>query len=160
MTTFKKSDALGKQGERIIFNYLRGKSWNVVDCAHHRLFQELDIDAVVEKDNVTYTIDIKTDSYDSGNIAIETISNDVKGTKGCLYVTRADYWWYYLIKRDEVLVFKPKDVISLIESKDYRRFSHNTEVGGRHAYTSHGVLVPITDVPVTQTINLEGLDYA
>lgn len=153
---FNTSNAIGKRGEALTKQYLDDKGWLTLDTASHKLFQQLDIDLVLEKDGVVYTVDVKTDRHVSKNFFIETISNDTKQTPGCIYVTKADFWFYYFEETDTCYVFKPAEMIKHIEANTFRQVSHATSIGGKDIYKSHGVLVPIISAPIVQKIKLKG----
>lgn len=97
---FKGRDKLGQIGEAVCQEYL--KTWPcVIDIKNVRKdkdYQNKDIDIVIKlKDNQTLTIEVKTDSYMSGNMFYETISNDVKNEIGCFEKTKSDFIFYYFI---------------------------------------------------------------
>ena len=97
---FKGRDKLGQIGEAVCQEYL--KTWPcVIDIKNVRKdkdYQNKDIDIVIKlKDNQTLTIEVKTDSYISGNMFYETISNDVKNEIGCFEKTKSDFIFYYFI---------------------------------------------------------------
>ena len=152
---FNSSNTIGKRGEHLTKQYLNNNGWLTVDTAGHKLFQQIDIDMVIEKNGTVYTVDVKTDRHVSKNFFIETVSNDTKNTLGCIYVTKADYWFYYFEDSDECFIFKPADMIKHIEENNFRKVSHATSIAGREVYKSHGVLVPINTAPITQKIKLK-----
>lgn len=150
---FQQSKTIGKQGEAVFSKRLEYKGFKVIDAREHSFFQEWDIDFVTEYGNTVYTIDVKTDSHPPRNFFIETISNDTKGTPGCVYQTRADFWIYVFPATDDGFVFKPSTMVKHIEENDFKEItSATTNRRGKSLYNSVGVLVPITNAPVLQRI--------
>lgn len=155
---FHESNAIGKQGEALVMQYLEASGWLATDCSGHKLFQTLDIDIVASKGDVVRTIDVKTDRHDTGNVFIETVSNDVKGTDGCIYASKADHWFYYFVASDRLLIFSPSEVVDLIENANesqYRVVTHPTTIRNKIVYHSHGLLIPISDIPVIKEVRLK-----
>lgn len=109
---------------------------------------------------MAHLIDVKTDSYTTDNLFIEIVSNNnkcrfnpsstVKITDkmeerldGCIFKTKADYWFYYFLNQDELYIFKPEDMIQHLKENSYpvaRHTTHST-FGNDGLYESIGVLV-------------------
>lgn len=150
---FQQADAIGKYGEKVFTKRLRYKGFNIIDASQHPLFQEWDIDFVTQYGDKVYTIEVKTDRYEPNNFAFEIISNDNKGTPGCLYQSRADLWCYIFKSADTGFVFKPDVMVRHIENNDFKQFTRATTTrSGKHLYNSVGVLVPVAEAPVAQRI--------
>ena len=97
---FSGRDKLGKIGEAVCQEYL--KTWscvkNIENVRNNKDYQKKDIDIVMTlKDEQVVTVEVKTDSYISGNMFYETISDDVKNEVGCFEKTEADFIFYYFI---------------------------------------------------------------
>lgn len=95
---FHKSIIYGKEGERVIKDWFC--SFNNVeryeDVSDNPEFQKVDIDGIVWlKNGESRTVEIKTDSYTSGNLFYETQSCVEKNTIGCMERTKAQYLYYY-----------------------------------------------------------------
>ena len=91
---FKKSLDIGELGEDIIEKYL--KSLNNVkkieSVKEIKKYQEEDIDFLVYlNEGKKVSIEVKCDSYKSGNLYYETKSCVEFNTIGCLEKTKADY---------------------------------------------------------------------
>lgn len=106
--SFDKSKDIGKNGEKTIIEYLKQipEIESVVDVSDNPEYFDSDIDVIVKiKGNPTHrTIEIKTDTYNSGNIFFELISNNNKNTLGCSLVSKADFLFYYFINSNELYI--------------------------------------------------------
>lgn len=145
MGTFNEANERGKRGEATVKNFLQQRGWLVIDTSDHQSFQVLGIDLVVSKGSRVRTVDVKTDSYDSGNFFIEIVSNDTKGTEGCIYKDKVDDWLYYYSATDSLKVFSPKDMLEYISElgeSSFRRVKAASYIGSNIAYHSEGLLVP------------------
>lgn len=152
MSTFHSANSRGKVGEALISEWLLSRKWLVLDTSSHKLFQEVGVDFVIEKEGEVRCIDVKTDSYTTGNFYIETVSNDLKGTRGCIYTSRADDWFYYYSATHSLKLFNPQEMAAYIDSptgQTLRRTKAASYIGNNVAYHSHGVLVP-NDCPVVK----------
>ncbi len=115
---FYESNHTGKLGEYVVLNYLNTlpNIKKVKDVSFDKEYQEQDIDYLVtftDKKDMNYppkelkcSIEIKTDTYTTGNIFFETISNRQKNTKGCMYQSKADYLFYYFINFGELFILQ------------------------------------------------------
>lgn len=61
------------------------------------------------------TVEIKTDTYKTGNMFFETISNEEYQTKGCLMKTNADFLFYYFSNYQN-------GVLYIFKMKAFRKF--------------------------------------
>ena len=105
---FKDSLIAGKLGEDIVIDYIKKKNYfqSIEDVSEIRKYQNKDIDLLcVDKYGKEYSIEIKTDSYDSGNIFFETVSSIENSTKGCMIKTEAYFLFYYFILTHELYIF-------------------------------------------------------
>lgn len=89
------------------------------------------------------TIEIKTDTYKTGNMFFETISNEEYQTKGCLMKTNADFLFYYFsnYQNGVLYIFKMKAfrkfVLDNLPHFRQRRVTNTT-------HTSIGYIVPLS----------------
>ena len=141
---FHHSNKVGKIAEERFVAALEGRKWFCTNVSAHILFQELDIDFIVQKDNMTATVDVKGDKHNPNNFFIETVSNMDKGSQGCIYQTRADYWFYYFFPTDTFYYFKPQRMREHMHNKQFRKAYGYTQVGDG-GYSSEGLLVPVAD---------------
>lgn len=106
---FKKSLNIGNEGEAKIKDFLLSLEHidNIKSVQNIKKYQNDDIDFIVTfKNNKRYTIEVKTDTYKSGNLYYETKSCIEKNTPGCLEKTKADYIFYYFSKYDRLYILK------------------------------------------------------
>ncbi|MDN3518074.1 YraN family protein [Aquisalimonas lutea] len=149
---FQTSKETGQQGEQLIISWLTHRGWTIIDTSDHEFFQENDIDIVARKREDVFTIDVKTDTHPANNLFIEIISNDEKATPGCIYTSRADYWFYYYLDSDVTYVFRPRDIKTQLEVRDYPAIPTKTTGYSGTLYHSVGALVPIDEAPIIQVI--------
>lgn len=89
------------------------------------------------------TVEIKTDTYKTGNMFFETISNEEYQTKGCLMKTNADFLFYYFsnYQNGVLYIFKMKAfrefVLNNLSHFRMRRVTNTT-------HTSIGYIVPLS----------------
>lgn len=160
---FDEANLIGKKGEAKVCQWLRDKGWLVCDLSLSDYFQKIDVDFIIYKvdengnQSKPLMIDVKTDRYTTGNMAIETISNDNKMTDGCIYQTQADYWFYYYPNLNKLCIFKPSDMRALLKENEgkYKPFKMSTRgYGGGVLYSSHGYLVPVTELEKVRTVSI------
>ena len=88
-------------------------------------------------------VEIKTDTYKTGNMFFETISNEEYQTKGCLMKTNADFLFYYFpnYQNGVLYIFKMnpfrKFVLDNLSAFRQRRVTNTT-------HTSIGYIVPLS----------------
>lgn len=152
--SFHKCNSIGKKGEEVVKKWLRDKEYQVIDFSDHSYMQSIDVDLAVSKQNQAFSeqiapflVEIKTDRHNSGNLFIETVSNATKKTLGCIYATRADWWLYVLLGRKEMIAFRPKKMIELIENNNFREIEVPNRFRDGGGYITKGVLVPIDNIP-------------
>jgi hypothetical protein len=107
---FKKSLVVGDEGEIKMKEFLSTLE-NIEDIKSVqgiKKYQEEDIDFLVKfkNSNNIASIEVKTDTYTSGNLYYETISCIETNTLGCLEKTKADFIFYYFNKFDRLYIFK------------------------------------------------------
>lgn len=120
----------------------------IINVEDDRAFQEFDIDLVQIINSDVINIEVKADTYTSGNFFFETVSNSAKGTEGCFMYTRADYLYYYFTKSRLVYILPmPSTREWFINNID--RFTSKelaTKKGNKVLYHSYGYPIPIKDV--------------
>ena len=96
---FKSCDKLGLIGESVAELYYKDLP-NVNDVINVRNdigYRKKDIDLVCDTDKGSVYVEVKTDSYATGNMFYEEISNVDTNEKGCMERTEANYLFYYFI---------------------------------------------------------------
>lgn len=122
---------------------------DIINVEDDKRFQELDIDLIcVYKNGPPDNIEVKCDTYDSGNFFFETISNSSKGTEGCFMYTLADKLYYYFEKRDSFYILPMPETRNWFIENRYRFKEKElaTRRGGKVLYYSYGYTVPIKKV--------------
>ena len=111
-------------------------------------FRKRGIDLEVKTKSGLLGVEVKGDTYDSGNFFFETISVKQRDVKGCFLTSEADIWCYYLFPLDELYWLpmpQTRDYVMERAGK-YRTVSVGTSKGGKVGYTSEGMLVPIKEI--------------
>ena len=106
---FKKSLNVGELGEDIVEKYLNSLNnvREVKSVKNIKKYQNDDIDFLVYLNNgKKLSIEVKCDSYKSGNLYYETKSCVELNTPGCLEKTKADYIFYYFLNLKTLYIFK------------------------------------------------------
>ena len=144
---FKSSNKIGRQGEQFVKQQILELHPNVVsitDVSDDKFYQKQDIDFVVDfTSGKQATVEIKTDTYKTGNMFFETISNEEYQTKGCLMKTNADFLFYYFsnYQNGVLYIFKMKAfrkfVLDNLPHFRERRVTNTT-------HTSIGYIVPLS----------------
>lgn len=152
---FKYKNRQGKVGESLAIEWLQNRNWVVIDTSAHKFFQRNGIDLVCTNSETKKVVcaDVKWDQNDSGNFFIETISNSNTNSPGAIYQTQADYWLYGIAPKNTFFVFSPAAMRKHIETHQYpERYATTTGYDGTPLYKSIGVLVPLKNAPIVQTI--------
>jgi hypothetical protein len=128
--------------------YTLEETLDIINVEDDRAFQEFDIDLVQITNSDIVNIEVKSDTYESGNFFFETVSNSARETEGCFMYTRADYLYYYFTKsRLAYILPMPSTRDWFITNID--RFSRKelaTKSGKKILYHSYGYPVPIKTV--------------
>ena len=126
---------------------------SITDVTKDREYRKKDIDLLwtinIAPTPQTLSLEIKADTYVSGNFFFETASNAEKGTPGCFMYTEADFVFYYFLKTGELYKLPMpatrqwfKENMNLFQERSTR-----TPCGGPLGhYTTIGRLVPIKTV--------------
>ena len=104
---FSESIIVGNKGEEIVKRFLCGLKnvASITDVSSNAAYQKQDIDLIINfSDGTSSTAEIKTDTYTSGNIFFETVSNLEANVPGCMYKTKADFLLYYFTKTKELYI--------------------------------------------------------
>lgn len=145
---FNKSINIGDYGERIIGAYLEANPniVNVIDVSKDKKYQDMDIDFIAKlKNGEDISIELKTDTYDTGNIFYEAISNKEHNVLGCMIKSKAKCLLYYFIKTKELYIIDFKAYKKWV-NKNNKRFTRkrikNINRWGNAITHSIGLLIP------------------
>lgn len=140
---FNSSNQVGKVGEEFVLSQLKTlpQVSEIIDVSDNRHYQIEDVDFFVRFVNgQEYKVEIKTDTYKSGNLFFEIYSNVETRTQGCLMKTKADYLFYYFVNLKSLYVFHMEDfkkfVLDNLNSFKQRTVKNLT-------FNSMGYLVPL-----------------
>lgn len=144
---FNSSNKIGHQGEQFVKQWILELHPNVssiTDVSDDKFYQKQDVDFVVNFTNGKQSlVEIKTDTYKTGNMFFETISNEEYQTKGCLMKTNADFLFYYFPNYQN-------GVLYIFQMKAFREFVLNNLLQFRQrrvtntTHTSIGYIVPLS----------------
>ena len=148
-TTLKQYDFnerlnFSKIGTEKIIQYYAEKGEYLHSVEDIEKFYKHDIDLVLKEGSKLTTIEVKVDSYKSGNFFLEIMSNKEKKTLGCLLTTKANKLFYYFINLKKLYIFDRKRLKDwIIKNKvNYRKVETSTPVGDEW-YTTVGLVVSI-----------------
>lgn len=149
---FKDSLAIGEIGEEKILEYLQTSSSvkNIIDVRNVKMYQECDVDLLVHmQGEKELKIEIKTDTYRSGNIYYETVSAEETGSVGGFEKTKADYMFYYFINLQTLYILDMKKYRvwfkkhqTAFDAAGYQKKVKNSRYNGS-TYTSIGYAFPV-----------------
>lgn len=166
---FSGRDKLAKIGETVVAKYLKTlkNTKGIKNVRNDKEYQSKDIDILLTlKNDIVVKIEVKTDSYTSGNMFYETVSNDVKNEIGCFEKTESDYIFYYFIHPSyrKIYIFNTE---TLREWKEKHKDEYKIKRVFNYSYNSLGYAFPLEklekDLKETLTIakldNLEDIEY-
>lgn len=145
---FNKSINIGEHGEQIIKSYLEANPdvLDVIDVSKDKSYQDKDIDFIVKlKNGENISVELKTDTYDTGNIFYEAISNQEYNVLGCMIKSKARCLFYYFIKTKELYIidFKAyKKWVNKNNERFVRKRIKNINKCGNAITHSVGLLIP------------------
>ena len=149
---FKDSLVIGDQGEAIVYKYLKSlpSVEHLIDVSNNKMYQEVDVDFLAKmKDSTELKIEVKTDTYSSGNIYYETVSAEEVGSVGGFQKTTCDFMFYYFINMNTLYILKMDEYRKWFNSmeeefieKGYQKKPVNRRWNGS-TYTSVGYAFPI-----------------
>lgn len=149
---FRQSMEIGKRGEEDIYNYLKNNEIidNIIDVRNDKAYQKIDVDYLIYINGKEHKIEIKTDTYKSGNIYYETISSNESSTLGCFEKTEADYLFYYFINWGYLYIFSMEEYRKWFQeieqefiNKGYQKKVKNRGYKDK-TYTSIGYAYPVS----------------
>lgn len=158
---FENSLTVGCEGEEKIKQFLLSLNnvLKVQSVQNIKKYQIDDIDFIIEFTNKKIaTIEVKTDTYKSGNLYYETKSCVEKNTIGCLEKTKANYIFYYFNKYDRLYILKTNLFREWVreEIKNFNLDPDNSKLNKKQVfnkrysdnnsnnlYTSEGYTIPL-----------------
>ncbi len=142
---FAAQNKRGSLGERFIVDYLYDELYEenvVIDKIPFDPNNRHNADIYLKK-NKKITLEIKTDSFTTGNFFLETCSNLELKTAGCIQASRSDFLIYYFSNKKEIYIFKTKDLKNWL-SRNKVCFPVINVPNKTH--TTQGVIIPIQEL--------------
>jgi len=140
---FETQRRIGQEGEIFLDRWLR-PAYNVIDVSEDEKYQQSGIDRLITRsDGTVLSIEYKFDiaAKRTGNLFFETTSNDKERVPGWGWTSQACYW-IFLIPEQEILVFKPGKLRSLVwqlqKSLQEKRIANK-------GYNTIGYPIPLTE---------------
>lgn len=144
---WKSQIEAGARGVERVKAYLTSRGYQVEDVSSNRDFQSQDIDLRVrgKRRQRWRTVEVKTDSYTTGNVFLEIISSS--GRPGCVFGSRAQVWLYYFPKMSLLLFIElPVLQLWLLEhAGGYERVVVGSR-RGKGSWSIQGIKVPIVEL--------------
>lgn len=136
---FREQLDIGKQGEGKLDTFFRAHGFEI-QCVN-RSEERRGIDRVFRKDGGEHTIEYKTDekTQHTGNVFVETISNNKTGALGWAVKGLADFVIYYAVGIEEAVIIRST---KLREKIAEWFFAHPTRAVKNRGYMTYGILVP------------------
>jgi hypothetical protein len=147
--TFQGRQEAAKRAVEVVVAYFKGRKsvLSVESVEDDKEYQAKDIDLIVKttKSEEPLYIEVKGDTYDTGNFFFETQSNMEKKTPGCFFVTEANFIFYYFIQTQSLYsIPMPKAREELVQwASWFEKKKVKTKVG-KGEYTTVGRIVPIS----------------
>ena len=144
----KDTYSISEEGIKVTLDFLE-KNDNIIkiiDVQDSEEYRKKDIDLIaLFKNNKKATIEVKYDTYKSGNLYFETISNMSKGTEGCLMYSEAHFLFYCFEKYKQIYILNlPKFREWFIKNKEnFDRKTTSTKIGNKTVYQSEGYTIPL-----------------
>jgi hypothetical protein len=134
---------IGAEGVRQVVSYLKAQGYHVEDVTEDPDYQEQDIDLRVRspRQRKWRTVEVKHDTYKSGNIFLELVTS--RGKPGCVFKSRA-MTWAYLLPRLGILLWIDLPALQLwvcANATDYEPKKVTSKRGGA-VWTITGIAVP------------------
>lgn len=134
---------IGSVGVRQLMSYLTDQGYRIEDVTADPDYQDQDIDLRVRlpRQRKWRTVEVKTDTYKSGNIFLELVTG--RGKPGCVFKSRAQYWAYLLPKLG-LLLWIDLPALQLwtcAHATDYEPKKVTSKRGGA-VWTVTGIAVP------------------
>jgi hypothetical protein len=150
--TWAQSSGIGAIACDMGIAYFQAHGFNVADLQAERFWQRLDVDLSVEDFGL---VEVKGDTYTTGNVFLEVEANAEAGRKGWALYTQADYVLYIYLNTGKALLLPTAALQEWIPRRatDFpRKVSYTHKNASGFAYHSVGHTVPL-DVLVRE---LEG----
>ena len=147
-TYFADCDKVAKEASARITTFLELRGKKVMNVEGDKFFQQKDIDLVVITEDLEFlTVEVKGEVMGdrTGNYFLEIISNNNKGTPGCIYQTRAQYLFFLFMDSNELCIFETEPLQQWLrehEDKLPKGKGQTTSRNGEPWYHSVGCLVP------------------
>jgi hypothetical protein len=113
--------------------------------------QDIDLNWDFKGHNKTIEVKVDWQGHSTRNMALETVSNEIRGTRGCFMRSEADFFAYFFIESRELYVFKMQELrewfIKELSKRPnrFREFTTHTKLDSGIIYPSYGRLVPIRE---------------
>lgn len=148
---FRAQLAHGESGENLFKTYFEKQGYSIIPATRQEQFKGIDFH-LVNAEGMPVTVEVKTDSYKSGNVFVELVSNSETKTQGWAYKTAAEWLVYYLKAYGYALVIRPSSLRSKLPQ--WIEEFPSKEVPNP-SYKTIGILVPIVEF---QTISIQKIE--
>ena len=139
-------DNLHNKGEKLVYDYLNDKGYQVIDVSRDQDYWTQDIDFIAMKGDRTIKIEVKYDSWinRTNNMFIELISNVDNNQSGWIDYCKADIIFYVDAVANIAYVVKVSDIRDYLQKKEYQiKTAYDYDSDGVVKKCSKGALVDI-----------------
>lgn len=131
------------EGTKEILNYFKAKGYSFTNVENDKEYQKIDVDYICKNGNKESLLEIKVDSYKTGNIFYEYYSNFELKTQGCFEKTKADFILYYFSQLRTLYILNP---IALREYVTYNKNTWTPKYIPNTTFHSMGFAIPIAEI--------------
>lgn len=144
---WKSQLAVGARGVERVATYLREHGFQVQDVTADKDWRHRDVDLLVrgKRKQRWKAVEVKTDSYTTGNIFLELVASS--GRPGCVFVSRADVWCYWLSALGILLLIElpALQYWLMCHADEYRQTQVNSSRGNGR-WSIRGIAVPWSEL--------------
>lgn len=147
--TFAASLTLGEAGVAEVMKYFTDNApgIEVIDVQNDPFFQGVDVDLVLVHKQLRQVrwVEVKSDTYTSGKMFLETWSNLERQSPGCLMYTRADFLVHYFTAYGWAIMVPVKALREWMGRRveEFPRKTTTNTLSDGATFTSVGHVVPV-----------------
>lgn len=135
----------GKSIEAFLDQWFEYQGWQIQHTTPHEERVLCIGDRHYCKDGQSYNVEYKSglQTYQTGNVFLETVSVDTDGKAGWVYTSNADFVFYACLFNHKLLIFRPQKLRDYIDVLKQKFPEKPTGKGQNIGYRTWGVCVPL-----------------
>lgn len=148
MTSKFEQTAQFKSGQDVadfLDAYYRERGWVITPTTPHEERTLCLGDRHYRQGDTHWLVEYKSglQTFQTGNVFLETVSVDSVGKAGWVYTCKADYIMYGCLLNDKILIFLPERLRFEIDGLKAKYPTKKTGKQQNNGYDTHGVIVPL-----------------